>query len=310
MKNSFSIPFIDQKLSFWEEIQTRFGSFINEVYLPIDNEITGSGRPIQSRTNLSEFLESGVLPLGILINPIVLHKEAEKIGNPILKELEIYIKKYNIKSVTVTNLTLAGMIRKNLPELSLTASTLVDISNTYQITMLNNLFDCIVPSNKLIRDLKGLKNLKSAFKGKIRLLVNESCLPYCVYRTQHFFEMSTPSFTYPLSLCNSLLKENSWLKLTGSWILPQHLNFFEEIFDEIKLAGRVTLQNPEKYISVLDGYIHRRLFKPNQIGGGPASIDIDIPIEDDFYEYTLSCSKNCTSCSICSEYWKIKTGQR
>jgi hypothetical protein len=184
----------------------------------------------------------------------------------------------------------------------------MEIYNEQQLAMMGEVFDTLVPSNRVLRDISTLKILKKKFKGKIRIMVNESCLLSCIYRTQHFYEMSNPEITYPHSLCNNLLKKQAWFRLTGAWVLPQHLYLFKGLFDEIKLAGRVTLQDPEKYSKVLESYFYEKPLKPYEIGGGPASVGIPVDIDTEFYKYTLSCKKNCTTCSICADYWSEKTG--
>jgi hypothetical protein len=93
--------------------------------------------------------------------------------------------------------------------------------------------DTIVPSTSLTRNPEGLLELKHAFSGRIRLMVNESCLTDCSLRTQHFYEMSNPEITFPKSLCEGILKAKPWLRLTGSWILPQHLDLFSGCYDEV-----------------------------------------------------------------------------
>ena len=303
MKKTYIIPFVNMELKFWEKLSSLYRQNIKEVYFPyLDNQI-GTGRPEQPNVNLKEFLESKILPVSILINPVVLPNKVELLVNNVLKKLELYIKNYNLVGITLVNVDLAKKIKDTFPDLSITASTLMEIYNEQQLTMLNDAFDTIVPSNRILRDIRSLKNLKSAFRGKIRLLVNEACISSCIYRTQHFYEMSNPKIFFPRSLCNDLLEQKPWLRLTGGWVLPQHLYLFDDIYDEIKLAGRVSLQEPERYFEVLGSYINKTPLQAHQIGGGPASIGYPIEINTDFYKYTLYCEKNCESCSICEDYW-------
>ena len=138
-------------------------------------------------------------------------------------------------------------------------------------------------------------------------MVNESCLTSCVLRTQHFYEMSNPDIAYPGSLCKNLLDQKPWLRLTGGWILPQHLFLFNGLYDEIKLSGRVSLQQPDLYFKVFDSFLHEKKLLPNEIGGGPASVNLPVDIGVEFYKYTLECKKNCATCSICADYWNVKT---
>jgi hypothetical protein len=204
---------------------------------------------------------------------------------------------------------LAKRIKEAFPNLKLAASTLMEISNEQQLNMLSETFDVIVPSARAIREIRILRSLQKTFKGTIRLMVNEACIPSCVFRTQHFYEMSNPVIPHPDSLCHDLLKQNPWLRLTGGWILPQHLFLFHGLYDEIKLSGRITLQQPDNFLRVLDSYLYEKDLQPHEIGGGPASVNIPMQIETAFYKYTLNCRKNCSTCKVCHDYWTYNTGK-
>ncbi len=297
------IPYIDQPLSFWLEILNLYNPFIQEVYFPINPDLVGSGRPIQPDKFQSEFLDSKILPVSVLINPIILKEPAENLFGRIIDKIGMLKSKCNLTSITVVNFSLAKRLKSEFPDINLTASTLMDIVYPQQIMLLNDVFDVLIPSSRIMRDLAQLKEIRSLFRGKIRMLVNESCLPGCIFRTQHFYEMSNPQISFPKSLCDSILADKEWLSLTGSWILPQHLHLFESVFDEIKLAGRVSLSQPQHYLKVLDSYIHRKALSPDKIGGGPASVLEPICITEDFYRMTLNCNKSCVSCNICKEYY-------
>lgn len=72
----------------------------------------------------------------------------------------------------------------------------------------------------------------------------------------------------PQSLCDETLEKQPWLRFTGAWVLPQHLHFYDGLYDDLKLAGRVTLKNPADYRRVLDAYVHKKPLTPDKIGGG------------------------------------------
>jgi hypothetical protein len=154
-----------------------------------------------------------------------------------------------------------------------------------------------------MRNYPALLALRRAFPGTLRLLVNEGCLPDCLMRTQHFYEMGYAEET-PLSLCGPLLEQHPWMRLTGAWALPQHLHFFDALTRAFKLAGRATLQDPKRYLDVLDAYINRRAVTPDSVGGGPASPLTPLRISDAFYRKTLHCDKHCHSCPVCREYYE------
>ena len=302
-QKNFVIPYVDQPLTFWEMISASHGESVKEVYFPLPDAQIATGRPSQPSSHLQGFLESGIFPVSVLINPVVLARPVKELTGPVMNALEYCLNNYHLAGVTVTNLSLAIKIKESFPGLNLVASTLMGIYNEQQLVMLNGVFDTLVPASGIIRDLRALETLKKGFRGQMRIIVNESCLPSCLYRTQHFYEMTNPGIAYPQSLCNKMLERKPWLRLTGGWILPQHLKLIDGLYDEIKLAGRISLRDPTRYFAVLESYIYRKPLKPHEIGGGPAAVFMPIEIDEDFYKYTLSCKKNCASCSVCQEYW-------
>jgi hypothetical protein len=299
--NLWAIPFIDQPLSFWQEIKARFGVHIQEVYSPLLDGVLPSGRPVQKSDFLNDFLHHFPLPLAVLINPVILPEPADSLAPTLIEHLHRLRETVHLKSVTIADYRLALKIKEKLPEIPLTASVLMDIAQPHQAMLLNGVCDTLVPASRIMRDYKGLTAIRQAFHGKIRLMVNESCLPDCLFRTQHFTEMAS-SQKYPQSLCQDLLDLHPWMRLTGSWVLPQHLHFFANVVDEWKLAGRVTLQDPEKYLQVLEAYISGTALTPESIGGGPASVLGPVEISEEFYRATLFCDKHCHSCTVCQDY--------
>lgn len=302
----WTIPYVDQELSFWEEIDKRFGEHVKEVYFPLPGGLVGSGRGRQPDRFLEDFLRRSSLSKSVLVNPIVLPKPVEEIAPQIISALQRLQDDFGVRSGTVANLSLARLIKESLPGMHLTTSVLMGIASPSQVLMVQDYFDAIVPANTLLRDLNALKKLRQAFSGEMRLIVNEACLPGCPYRTQHFYEMASNT-PYPLSLCQEILEVRPWLRLTGAWILPKHLHYYDGLYDSLKLAGRVTLQDRAKYLRVLDAYVHRKPILPHDIGGGPASVLEDIDMPDSLFEFILQCDKTCNACSVCFDYYERVT---
>lgn len=305
--STWVIPYVDQDLSFWEEIADRFGAYVKEVYFPVPG--MASGRPKQPDRFTEAFLRYAPLPKAVLVNPIVLPRPVEEIAPGILVALRRLHDDFGVSSVTVTNLTLASMIKRTLPEFGITASVLMGIATPAQVLMVRDYVDVIAPDNWLVRDFRALKRLRRAFPGEIRLIVNEACIPGCPYRTQHFYEMGYGDF-YPQSLCQQMLEERPWLRLTGAWILPRHLHYYDGLYDSLKLAGRVTLRDRPRYLTVLNAYIHREEILPRDIGGGPASVLEAVDMPDELFEYILRCEKDCHVCSVCRDYYEQATSAR
>jgi collagenase-like PrtC family protease len=217
--------------------------------------------------------------------------------------LKHFYDEYGLSSVTVASPTLARLIKEALPTFRVGASLLMGISTPAQVLMVQEFVDSIVLDNRLLRDLRGLRRMRSDFSGEICLIVNEACLPGCVYRTQHFYEMGY-SETEPESLCQQMLDEMPWMRLTGAWVLPQHLHYYDGLYNSLKLAGRVTLRDPARYFQVLGAYVRRESILPRDIGGGPASLTEAIDMPDVLFEKILRCDKNCVVCGVCHAYYK------
>lgn len=301
--STWVIPYVDQDLDFWEEIRDRFGGQIKEVYFPMPGRQFASGRNPQPEQFLDKFLRHAPLAKSVVVNPIVLPQPVEVIAPQILAALQRLRDDFDVQGVTVTNLTLARIVKESLPGFYVTASVLMGIASPLQILLVRDYVDAIGPDTRLVRDLTGLRRLRSAFPGEIRLLVNEACIPGCPFRTQHFYEMGYGD-AFPESLCQQMLEAHPWLRLTGAWLLPRHLALYDGLYDSLKLAGRVTLRDPSRYLRVLEAYVHRTSILPRDIGGGPASPLDAIDVSDEWFEFVLHCDKRCDTCSFCREHYE------
>jgi collagenase-like PrtC family protease len=294
---------VDQELDFWEQIRDRFGEQVKEVYFPVPGGRFASGRSLQSEEFLEVFLRRAPLDKAVLVNPIVLERPVDLVAPGVLDTLRWLQGEFGVQSVTVANPTLVCAIREALPDWHITASVLMGIASPAQAWLVQDAVDAITVDNRLVRDLAGLRKVRSAFAGEIRLIVNEACLPGCLFRTQHFYEMGYGD-DFPQSLCQGVLEEHPWLRLTGAWVLPRHLGFYEGLYDALKLAGRVTLRDRQRYVDVLSAYVNRAPILPRDIGGGPASPLEAIDVSDEWFEFVLHCDKQCHDCVVCRDEYQ------
>jgi collagenase-like PrtC family protease len=297
------IPYVDQPLEFWQEVHTRFGDQVKGVYCPAPAGAFSTGRSRQPERYLEDFLRRAPLDKSILVNAIVLARPVEEMAPGVIAALQRMHGDFGIRSVTVANPALARSIKEALPDLSVAASVLMGIRTALQALVVRDWVDVIAPDTSLVRDLRALGRLRSAFSGEVRLLVNEACIAGCPYRTQHFYEMGHGT-GYPKSLCDEMLLERPWLRLTGSWILPRHLDHYGGLYDTLKLAGRVTLRDPDRYLSVLGSYVNHESILPKDIGGGPASPLEPLDVTDEWFEQVLSCDKRCDICEVCQKEYE------
>jgi hypothetical protein len=311
--STWIVPYVDQPLDFWAEIRRRFGGQIREVYFPMPSGRMArgrfaSGRSPQPEQRLEEFLRQAPLPKAVLLNPIVLPQPVEQVAADAVASLRWLAGDFGVQSVTVANLSLARRIKDALPDFFVAASVLMGLASPLQALIAQGYVDAIAPDTRLVRDLAALRRLRAAFPGEVRLLVNEACIPGCPFRTQHFYEMGyggdPPGSAFPRSLCDQMLAEHPWLRLTGAWILPRHLALYEGLYDCLKLAGRVTLQDADRYLAVLLAYVERGPILPTDIGGGPASPLEAFDVSDEWFHCVVNCDKRCDSCLVCREYYQ------
>jgi collagenase-like PrtC family protease len=236
--------------------------------------------------------------MAVLINPLVLPLPLDQIGDQVLDELDRLREEYGVGAATLGDARLAELVRQRLPGLQLTASCLLEVTEPGQAQALRGVFDTLVPSTRLTRRPDRLAPLRAAFGGRLRLLVNEGCLDSCLERKQHFYEMAHGG-DFPQSLCRERLARDPWLRLTGAWILPQHLSQLDACADEFKLAGRVTLRDPDHYRRVLRAYVERRALWPHEIGGGPATVSARTSVSRAHFRWMLECDHGCGDCAVC-----------
>jgi hypothetical protein len=303
------IPYVDQPPAFWEDLARQFGAHVRSVYFPMPGDLVASGRSRQPDRYLDSFLRSAPFSKMVLVNPILLPRPVEELAPGIVAALRRLQAEYGLSEVTVSSLALARHIRAALPDFRITASTLMGIATPMQALMAQDAVDVLVPDTRLLRDLPGLRRLREAFRGEMRLIVNEACLLGCPYRGQHFYEMGYGDW-FPQSLCQTTLAQHPWLRLTGAWILPRHLTYYAGLYDSLKLAGRVALRDPARYHQVLGAYVHCGPILPRDIGGGPASLVAPIDLPDAVFEKLLNCDKNCPACGFCQQYYTAAVAEQ
>jgi hypothetical protein len=298
----WTLPYIDQPAEFWRELAADHGSRVKAVYFPPPSGLLGTGRPRQPEQHLTDFLRQEDLPKHVLLNPVKPRAPIREIGQAVVDEVAALAEEFGVAGATVTDPHLAELLRRRLPSLELTASTLMEVAEPEQAAALRGLFDVLVPASGILHRVLGerniLRELQAAFGGKLRLLLNEGCLPNCRFRKQHFEEMADGR-AWPQSLCAPSLETAKWRRLTGGWVLPQLLHWLDGFGLEYKLAGRVTLANPVNYRRVCDAYLTRTALWPHQIGAGPASMLEPLAMREEFLRFLLGCGGSCGTCRLC-----------
>ena len=171
--------------------------------------------------------------------------------------------------VTTTSPMVAYIIKKHLPHVETRASINMQIGTIEGMKYLSDLFDSFHVKREFNRDipyLMGLKEWADKNGKKLSLLVNSGCLYSCsgqifhdnmVAHEKEIDETINISEWVP-HICKNYLKnpDNWYAVLQSTWIRPEDLHNYEDIFPVVKLATRMH-SRPRL---VLDAYTSRNYY--------------------------------------------------
>jgi hypothetical protein len=122
-------------------------------------------------------------------------------------------------------------------------------------------------------------------------------------------DMRYPIEGFSLNTCWNHLKksdENKLAMLQSTWIRPEDLHHYDDLFDTVKLATRM---HPAPFM-VLEAYAKRRftgnlldLFEPGFASIIAPHILDNSAFSPDWFEKVLKCQGKCWKCSVCREEW-------
>ncbi len=217
--------------------------------------------------------------------------------------------------ITTCSPAVAHTVKQNFPGLEVRASVNMKIGTVKGMEYVSDLFDSFHVMREYNRDPEHLKKLKAWAdpRGKkLVMLANSGCFAHCSGQTFHdnlvaheseVCEVENIPGFLPYICWRSLKKRENWVKvLQNTWIRPEDIYHYEDLFDTVKLATRMH-NRPEL---VLEAYANRRfygntldLFEPG-FGAAFAPYVIDnTAFPADYWEKTSSCAKNCHECRYC-----------
>lgn len=218
--------------------------------------------------------------------------------------------------VTTTSPAIAFMVKQRYPEIELKASVNMKISTVKGMQYVSHLFDSFCVAKECNRDIERLKTLKAWAEEngkKLTILANSGCMRDCsgqifhdnmVAHEQQISKQKNIEFV-PY-MCWQYLedKKNFVSVLQNTWIRPEDIDNYEGLVDTVKLATRAH-QLPGMVI----GAYARRMYSGNLLdlfepgfGSAFAPYVIDSSkIPDAFWKQTVSCDKDCSTCSYCQK---------
>ena len=241
---------------------------------------------------------------------------SEKLANSvisILRHLEDAVG--GVEIVTTASPAIAHTVKKHFPEIDVRASVNMKIGTVKGMEYLSGLFDSFHVQRDYNRDLDHLRMLKQWADGagkKLVMLANSGCFIHCSGQIFHdnlvaheaqICEVSNLKDFTPYVCWNALKDRKNWpMLLQNTWIRPEDLHHYEDLFDTVKLATRMHGRPG----MVIDAYCRRKfygntldLFEP---GFGRAIAPYIInnkAFPEDWFEKTSGCDKQCHKCGYC-----------
>ncbi|HEX2998660.1 MAG TPA: hypothetical protein VHR86_00195 [Armatimonadota bacterium] len=218
--------------------------------------------------------------------------------------------------VTTTSLAIARTVKKYFPKIETRASVNMRIGTIKGMEYLADLFDGYYVQRDLNRDLEALRDLRAWAdrNGKrLCLLANSGCLRYCSGQSFHdnlvaheaeISETVNIDKWIPHVCWNYFRDHAHWpAVLQNTWIRPEDLHHYEELFPLVKLATRMHARPRMVLQAYTERHFHGNLLDLCEPGYGPAFAPYVIDnsaFPADWFARTSTCGGHCDRCDYCA----------
>lgn len=283
----------------------QFKKHIHDVYLPCRPDIMGSGRWWNGNPGeYDEVVEGLVKKLGkngiranILFNAMCPELADTKKTLAYIGEMEAI----GIDTATVCSLLLAKRIRQKFPKLRISASTNALVNSVKKAMFWRDV--CKVDDICVDRDInlrpRLIADIRRASGAKIRMLVNEGCLPDCPLRIQCMTfishsgkDMARDPF---IRECFAIRGRQLWQEYSSTSVVPGALKHYKGIVDCVKIQGRT--YSTDTIVRILDHYI-------NDTDSFYTDPDRTFHKPEEVFLKVVGCDRNCDSCGWCRDYFE------
>ena len=309
----FSIPY-NNDINLLDMMYDIFGNLdeCKEIYFAIPLKYSNTGRAL----NQKEGYEKQIIDLlakcnkyniegNMLLNSACLdirmkdYTFAQKCVEYI-KELHVV---YGLSSITVSDFLLAKYIKEKFPAIKIECSSVAYIDSVQKAKMWEDIgADMLVIPPDYNKNLPLISTIKKSLHySKVKLLVNQDCIPSCPMRQFHnTIQSHGNDGAMYLDTCSRYMKEHPWLFYSSTYIPPRYLEYYDEFVDLYKIVDRK--KTTEKLIKAYGCYTGKESFieKAN-------SWNARIP--EEVFRKVISCTKHCEKCGFCrSMYEKNSEG--
>ena len=275
---------------------------------------------LQKQTADLERLSNAGIRLNLLFNGNCYGKDSQSRAffNRVGLTVDSIASRFGLSSVTTASPLIAKFVKNNFPGLKVRASVNMGIGSVEGMEYIAGYFDEFYIAREKNRSLETILTMKKwcGENGKaLFALANSGCLDECSARTfhdnlvAHEQEIAAMDNAYDFpGLCRDhIARKREALVRSVSFIRPEDVRLYEELFPAVKLATRVS-RDP---VRILRSYC-----TGHAVGSLPSLLEPDhtallypdllenSAFPADFGEKRLLCTKNCASCGICSEAYQ------
>ena len=235
---------------------------VTSVYAKLPYDLVGGGRAgsvlpavdIETAAAYIQAAHKRGLSFTYLLNaPCLGNLEQTREGKERLLAFIGRLVELGVDSVSISNLALVALVRRNYPELSIRGSVLSWPTNLPRLKYQESLGvdPLILPYSEFSRDFQGLERIRANLSCGIVLFANISCIYHCHYLAEHACSVGHASQeNQGGKKTHSMLDSYLWqctrrrlvqpeLFLMSRWIRPEDLHVYEALgIDEFKIIDR------------------------------------------------------------------------
>ena len=282
-----------------------------------DGCVNWNGR--ETLENDLRFLKKRNIKLNLLLNANCYGRDSlsEHFENFTCSLIAYLCENIGLDAVTTTSLFVAKTVKKNFPSLDIRASVNMRIGTVNSMQMTAAFFDSFCLQREFNRDLERIAELKSWADEngkKLHILANSGCFNFCpgqvfhdnlVAHEKEIAGMRNVAGWNPCVCRGYLAERRAWpALLQNSWIRPEDLVHYEDLFSLVKLATRMH-SSPQR---VMRAYINRKfsgnlldLFEPGLAPLLYPYIIDNSKFPADWFKRVSSCNRRCHKCDYCEK---------
>lgn len=220
-----------------------------------------------------------------------------------------------VDSITTTSLAVAHIVKQRFPDVRTRASVNMRIGTIEGMQYLAHLFDGYCVQRDFNRNLDHLAELKAWAdrEGKtLSILVNSGCLRNCSGQIFHdnlvaheteVAENENIEGFIPYTCWNLMRDRANWpVVLQSTWIRPEDLRYYEDLFDVVKLATRLHGRPHIVIRAYAERHYRGNLLDLLEPGFSPAFAPFFVDnrrFPDDWFATTSTCNRRCHACDYC-----------